>query len=217
MCEPRPGFGCLERLRRHHSVEIVLRRWGGRGGFSVLDTIPGHCYCSGSDLPIMTARAASQPSTGCRGISSVGRALEWHSRGQGFESPILHSNQEETDLAPGRAGVFSCAPTSPVEKTYSLGCTESTNGCSGSDPMTMVAHSSSAHTRCAHPATDDPWELMMLQSSVKSIYPFLPAKDFELATRFYGLRPSRLDDRFDYKRYRQCFALASPRSCPARA
>ena len=25
-----------------------------------------------------------------RGISSVGRALEWHSRGQGFESPILH-------------------------------------------------------------------------------------------------------------------------------
>ena len=24
------------------------------------------------------------------GISSVGRALEWHSRGQGFESPILH-------------------------------------------------------------------------------------------------------------------------------
>ena len=25
-----------------------------------------------------------------RGISSAGRALEWHSRGQGFESPILH-------------------------------------------------------------------------------------------------------------------------------
>ncbi len=24
------------------------------------------------------------------GISSVGRALEWHSRGQGFDSPILH-------------------------------------------------------------------------------------------------------------------------------
>src|SRR5437899_9383280 len=24
------------------------------------------------------------------GISSVGRALEWHSRGQGFKSPILH-------------------------------------------------------------------------------------------------------------------------------
>ena len=25
-----------------------------------------------------------------RGISSVGRAREWHSRGQGFNSPILH-------------------------------------------------------------------------------------------------------------------------------
>ena len=25
-----------------------------------------------------------------RGISSVGRALAWHARGQGFESPILH-------------------------------------------------------------------------------------------------------------------------------
>ena len=24
------------------------------------------------------------------GVSSVGRALEWHSRGQGFEPPILH-------------------------------------------------------------------------------------------------------------------------------
>ena len=24
------------------------------------------------------------------GISSVGRAFEWHSKGQGFESPILH-------------------------------------------------------------------------------------------------------------------------------
>ena len=26
-----------------------------------------------------------------RGISSVGRALAWHARGQGFKSPILHS------------------------------------------------------------------------------------------------------------------------------
>ncbi len=24
------------------------------------------------------------------GISSVGRAFEWHSKGQGFDSPILH-------------------------------------------------------------------------------------------------------------------------------
>ena len=26
----------------------------------------------------------------CRGISSVGRALAWHARGQGFKSLILH-------------------------------------------------------------------------------------------------------------------------------
>src|SRR5688572_9773171 len=33
---------------------------------------------------------------GPRGRSSVGRALEWHSRGQGFDSPRLHwSNRVE--------------------------------------------------------------------------------------------------------------------------
>ena len=26
-----------------------------------------------------------------RGISSVGRAFEWHSKGQEFDSPMLHS------------------------------------------------------------------------------------------------------------------------------
>ena len=30
------------------------------------------------------------PLVAIRGYSSVGRALEWHSRGQGFESPYLH-------------------------------------------------------------------------------------------------------------------------------
>ena len=30
------------------------------------------------------------------GISSVGRAFEWHSKGQGFESPILHSYYTRT-------------------------------------------------------------------------------------------------------------------------
>ena len=28
-----------------------------------------------------------------RGYSSVGRALEWHSRGQGFDSPYLHQTR----------------------------------------------------------------------------------------------------------------------------
>jgi hypothetical protein len=34
--------------------------------------------------------AAFRCSAGTRGRSSVGRALEWHSRGQGFDSPRLH-------------------------------------------------------------------------------------------------------------------------------
>ena len=36
----------------------------------------------------------------CRGCSSVGRALEWHSRGQGFDSPHLHG------FAVGRERLF---------------------------------------------------------------------------------------------------------------
>ena len=31
-----------------------------------------------------------------RGISSVGRAFEWHSKGQEFDSPMLHKRQTET-------------------------------------------------------------------------------------------------------------------------
>ena len=33
-----------------------------------------------------------------RGISSVGRALAWHARGQEFESPMLHKKQELTQV-----------------------------------------------------------------------------------------------------------------------
>ncbi len=34
-----------------------------------------------------------------RGYSSVGRALDWQSRGQGFESPYLHSKNAGQALA----------------------------------------------------------------------------------------------------------------------
>ncbi len=37
------------------------------------------------------------------GFSSVGRALEWHSRGQGFESPKLHQNNL---IPPFQVGFF---------------------------------------------------------------------------------------------------------------
>ena len=36
------------------------------------------------------------------GYSSVGRALEWHSRGQGFDSPYLHHLPKRSD----RSGLF---------------------------------------------------------------------------------------------------------------
>jgi hypothetical protein len=36
-----------------------------------------------------------------RGISSVGRALAWHARGQGFKSPILHDPGQFARIAPG--------------------------------------------------------------------------------------------------------------------
>lgn len=37
------------------------------------------------------------------GCSSVGRALEWHSRGQGFDSPHLHQILKQS---PAEAGFF---------------------------------------------------------------------------------------------------------------
>ena len=35
---------------------------------------------------------------GKRGISSVGRAFEWHSKGQEFDSPMLHKNPSQSSL-----------------------------------------------------------------------------------------------------------------------
>ncbi len=48
--------------------------------------------------PRRKARASRFPSSGRRGISSVGRALAWHARGQGFKSPILHYDPPPQDL-----------------------------------------------------------------------------------------------------------------------
>ena len=38
------------------------------------------------------------------GRSSVGRALEWHSRGQGFDPPRLHQSTSTHQLSQGRGG-----------------------------------------------------------------------------------------------------------------
>jgi hypothetical protein len=58
-----------------------------------------------TELPGKRGRGWSGRS-GIRGCSSVGRALEWHSRGQGFESPQLHT---------GAVGAPTCGRSSGVE------------------------------------------------------------------------------------------------------
>ena len=47
------------------------------------------------------------------GYSSVGRALEWHSRGQGFDSPYLHHKQTKSN--PGFVCFF-------IDKRQSMIC-----------------------------------------------------------------------------------------------
>jgi hypothetical protein len=48
----------------------------------------------GSRAGFVRLRNAGVPDTrATRGHSSVGRALEWHSRGRGFDSPWLHQQK----------------------------------------------------------------------------------------------------------------------------
>ena len=57
------------------------------------------------------------------GYSSVGRALEWHSRGQGFDSPYLHHLEPRSNpwfffiCIKGVAGII--VKTKPYEKIIS--------------------------------------------------------------------------------------------------
>ncbi len=52
---------------------------------------PGHCLLWGSWKIVLTLLEGNLDCRGFgRGRSSVGRAPEWHSGGQGFESPRLH-------------------------------------------------------------------------------------------------------------------------------
>ena len=45
-----------------------------------------------------------------RGISSVGRALAWHARGQEFDSPMLHQVSQRRDDGLKRFSVLGVAP-----------------------------------------------------------------------------------------------------------
>src|SRR5690606_30529090 len=53
----------------------------------------------------VTATGWPDPADALRGHSSVGRALEWHSRGRGFDSPWLHQSPDDPS---GRVTVFPC-------------------------------------------------------------------------------------------------------------
>ena len=52
----------------------------------------------------IVARIARRPDRPSRGISSAGRALAWHARGQGFKSPILHYGFTAKAQDGGRSG-----------------------------------------------------------------------------------------------------------------
>ena len=69
-----------------------------------------------------------------RGYSSVGRALDWQSRGQGFESPYLHQLPCGPEVRPS-ARFFSRAIGSGVEHFLH------TEGVAGSNPASpTIAH-----------------------------------------------------------------------------
>ena len=79
---------CTRRLLEHRAVQIT-----GPVRFRqphLVDITYTHSYIWWFLRErVFTANACSI-SAGSRGRSSVGRALEWHSRGQGFDSPRLH-------------------------------------------------------------------------------------------------------------------------------
>src|SRR5262249_29431815 len=90
-----PGTGVeLGQVSRYYGPIRAAK--GPRVGVSVgwrVDTV---------DRPLTMLRVTRSPATirDRRGISSAGRALAWHARGQGFKSPILHSHRRVV-LDPG--------------------------------------------------------------------------------------------------------------------
>ena len=55
-----------------------------------LASFKAHVSCTLWNARAIPGAEKHFPAGGPRGVSSVGRALQWHCRGQGFDSPILH-------------------------------------------------------------------------------------------------------------------------------
>ena len=75
---------------------------------------------------------ASRTGWKCRGCSSVGRALEWHSRGQGFDSPHLHWAGSRRRRCVVRAGMKSAGIAQLVEHNLAK------VGVAGSSPVSRL-------------------------------------------------------------------------------
>src|ERR1700680_791443 len=76
------AFLCNRKIQAVEALQDTGRWLFCQSKFLDIDTTLGY--------PSRFLSGAIRPSGKCRGCSSVGRALEWHSRGQGFDSPHLH-------------------------------------------------------------------------------------------------------------------------------
>ncbi len=119
---PRRGVGLCEVVRRRWQCRSAYS--AGKSGAVAQSVRVPVCHTGGREFESRQPRSTFFDRTGrsearrkagfssprccvCRGRSSVGRALEWHSRGQGFDSPRLHCRPDRAIRsveAPGSGG-----------------------------------------------------------------------------------------------------------------
>ena len=101
-----------------------------------------------------------------RGISSVGRASEWHSEGQGFEPPILHSRGllqpvgvcrlvPEYLLRIGLGNSFDNRPADCISRRARVASLASSSCCRLRSPATTQRCSSAARSMPGRPSRAD--------------------------------------------------------------
>ena len=113
----------MSRRRRESARRAALAQACGRprsGGCAkfFLARPHHHPIFFGPRAPALCSRSARRCGFLPWGRSSVGRALEWHSRGQGFDSPRLHQYAGKARRA--RAGPFSLIDPTHYASGYSI-------------------------------------------------------------------------------------------------